>query len=96
MEREFGSLFKMAENLVQKTMPLHEVINILQLVYREAGCALPDAQLADYLLCRSAVPPLSLLSDVLLHILTPLQTAGAFDTGATDNMGKPQAAQGSV
>lgn len=93
MEKQSGSLFKLAENLVQKTMPLHDMIALLQLVYREAGCILPADALADYLLRRAPVPPLSLLSDILLQILTPLQAAGAFEGAeAADLAGKPQAA----
>lgn len=93
MEKETGSLFTLAEKLVQKTIPLHDVIGILQLVYRDAGCVLPDDVLGDYLLRRAPVPPLSLLSDILLHILTPLQAAGAFEEAEESNLaGKPQAA----
>lgn len=95
MEKETGSLFTLAEKLVQKTIPLHDVIGILQLVYRDAGCVLPEEVLGDYLLRRAPVPPLSLLSDILLHILTPLQAAGAFErVEECDPAGKPQAAAG--
>lgn len=93
MEKDTGSLFKLAEDLVQKTIPLHDVIHILQLVYRDAGCIVPADALGDYLLRQSPVPPLSLLSDILLQILTPLQAAGAFESAeAEDLAGKPQAA----
>lgn len=79
LEKKGGSLFKIADQLVQKELPLSDILQLLLVAY-----ASPDHErqsLADYILKQSPKPPAQILSEILLHILTPSQRMGAIQSG---------------
>jgi|GEM_PF-1596676 len=93
LEAENGSLLKLADDLVQKSLPLSKVLDILCLVYSHAGCGLESEALRLFLWRGMGQSPVALLSDILIDILTPLHDMDAVETkgGAP---GEPQAAPG--
>lgn len=77
LETQFGSLLKRADDLVQKNLPLSQVLEMLCTVYRAAGCDMPDDRLRTYLWRGTGQSPVALLSDILLCLLAPLQKMDA-------------------
>jgi len=80
LEAEHGSLLKLADDLVQKNMPLSRVLDILCLVYSHTGCTHTKDSLREFLWRGMAPSPVALLSDILIDILTPLQSMDVFET----------------
>lgn len=70
---ETRSLLKTAEMLLSRELRVSEVLLLLRICYRAAGCRMDDAALDAWLLGRS---PASLLADILSGILTPLAALG--------------------
>ena len=92
LETQYGSLLKRADDLVQKNMPLSQVLDMLCTIYRDAGCEVPPETLSAYLWRGMGQSPVTLLSDILLAILTPLQRMDALtETGGA--AGEPPAAK---
>jgi|GEM_PF-3785048 len=77
LEEAGGSLFLIAEKLVQKTLGLAEIIRLLGIVYQHAKIKMPAEQIPDFLLTQSPTPPASLLADVLMALLHPLYAMDA-------------------
>lgn len=93
LEDRYGSLLKLADDLVQKTLPLSRVLNILCLVYAEAGCKLADETLRPFLWRDAGPSPVALLSDILIDILAPLHDMDAIDAkGGAPGEGRNKAA----
>ena len=78
MEEAYGSLYKIAESLLDKSLPLSSMIGILKMLYRYAGCKIPEAELDDFFLRQ---PCTELLTSVLLDILEPIDRMGAITPG---------------
>lgn len=76
IEKQGGSLFKIADQLVAKEMPLGDIIRLLTTIYLFAGSTVSADNVADILLKRR-ISPAVLLSNILLAILTPLHHLGA-------------------
>jgi hypothetical protein len=85
LEKKAGSLFKLADQLVQRELTLSEILQVLEVVYGAAGILVPDV--ASFLLRQSTRPPAQILSEVLVHILTPAARMGAVETGERDAAG---------
>ena len=78
-KKKAGSLFKLADQLVQRELSLSEILQVLEVVYTVAGITMPDV--TSFLLRQSVRPPAQVLSEVLVHILTPAVRMGAVETG---------------
>jgi hypothetical protein len=81
LEKKGGSLFKIADQLVQKELSMSEILQLLCVAYKAAGCETVASDLSDYLLLRSKRAPSSLLSDILVEILSPAAKLGAVKAG---------------
>lgn len=79
LEAEYGSLLKLADDLVQKTLPLSKVLDTLVVVYGYAACTLDDETLRLFLWRGMKQSPVALLSDILIDILTPLHDMDAIE-----------------
>lgn len=66
VEEGYGSLYALAEDLLEKTLPLSEMVEIVKTLYRHAGCAVPD----DFLLQQ---PCTEILITFLLDVLGPIE-----------------------
>lgn len=77
-EEAYGSLYKIAESLLDKSLPLSTMIGILKIIYRHAGCKVPEAELDPFFLRQ---PCTELLTSVLLDILEPIDRMGAITPG---------------
>lgn len=73
MEGTYGSIYQMAENLLDKSLPLSTIIGVLKMLYRHAGCGISEDVLDDFLLRQ---PCTELLTSVLLTILEPIEQLG--------------------
>jgi hypothetical protein len=80
LEDTGGSLFKTADMLVDKTLPLTDIVRLLRVAYAQAGF---DGNIAEFLLA-ARTPPALLLKDILLGILAPLHRMGAVADGEND------------
>ena len=78
MEKAYGSLYQIAESLLDKSLLLSTMIGILKMFYRHAGCKVPEAELDDFFLRQ---PCTELLTSVLLDILEPIDRMGAITSG---------------
>lgn len=78
LEDAGGSLLKLADRLVAHDLKLSEMLPLLRLCYRRAGCALADAEI-DALILRHS--PAALMASLLMGILAPLQEMGAVTAG---------------
>lgn len=81
LEDAHGSVFSMAENILQKTLPLSEAIAILAGIYRAGGCTMTDDARAEFLLADAA--PVAVLTGILTRIITPLHHLDAVEDVAT-------------
>jgi hypothetical protein len=93
LEEAGGSLFLIAEGLVQKTLGLADIIRLLGIVYQHAQAKTTAAkmtadQLPDFLLTQSPIPPASILADVLMAILRPLYAMEAVQESADTPLGE--------
>jgi len=70
MEGTYGSLYQLAESLLDKSLPLSTIIGVLKMIYRHAGCGISEDALDDFLLRQ---PCTELLTSVLLDILEPIE-----------------------
>ena len=70
MEGTYGSIYQMAENLLDKSLPLSTIIGVLKMLYRHAECEISEDVLDDFLLQQ---PCTELLTSVLLDILEPIE-----------------------
>jgi hypothetical protein len=67
VEADHGSLYVLAEDLLGKTLPLSEMVEIVKMLYGHAGCtAVPD----DFLLQQ---PCTEILITFLLDVLGPIE-----------------------
>ena len=66
VEAGCGSLYALAEDLLEKTLPLSEMIEIVKKLYLHAGCEVPD----DFLLQQ---PCTEILITFLLEVLGPIE-----------------------
>ena len=71
LESVHGSLYQLAEELLDKTLPLSEMIDVMKMLYRHAGCA---AELDDFLLRQ---PCTELLITFLLEVIGPVERIAA-------------------
>jgi len=71
LESEHGSLYLLADELLDKTLPLSEMVEVVQTLYRHAGC---DAALDEFLLQQ---PCTEILINFLLEVLGPIERAAA-------------------
>jgi hypothetical protein len=78
IEENQGSLYQMAESLLDKSLPLGALIGVLKILYRHAGCGMTEERLDDFLLRQ---PCTELLTSVLLDILGPIDRLGAVQPG---------------
>lgn len=74
LESAGGSLFKTADMLLAQELPQDDMIKLLAVIYRHAGCAMESALLDDFLLRSS---PATTLTGVLVGLLAPLHDLGA-------------------
>lgn len=80
LEEAGGSLFKIADMLLQRELPLCDVITLLHVTYETAGCAESRENRAEFLLEKS---PALLLTNILVAILDPLHQMGAVHEAET-------------
>jgi hypothetical protein len=76
VEEGYGSLHALAEDLLEKTLPLSEMIEIVKTLYRYAGCMSVDD---EFLLQQ---PCTEILITFLLDVLGPIERAATPPTGA--------------
>jgi hypothetical protein len=69
LENAHGSLYLLAEDLLEKSLPLSEMVEIVKALYRYAGC---DEELDDFLLQQ---PCTEILITFLLEVLGPVERA---------------------
>lgn len=74
LEAAGGSLFKTADMLLSRELPLGDVLKLLSVAYRHAGCAIEATELDEFLLKSS---PALTLTDILVGLLAPLHDLGA-------------------
>jgi hypothetical protein len=67
LEGEYGSLYLLAEDLLEKSLPLSEMVEIVKALYRHAGC---DDVLDGFLLQQ---PCTEILITFLLEVLGPIE-----------------------
>ena len=67
VEASYGSLYALAEDLLEKTLPLSEMVEIVKKLYVHAGC---DAPPDDFLLQQ---PCTEILITFLLEVLAPIE-----------------------
>ncbi len=77
MEQE-ASLMKTAERLLARELKLSEMLPLLRVCYRAAGCEMCDPALNGFLLEHA---PGLLLAEILVAILSPLSALGAVQPG---------------
>lgn len=78
IEKDHGSLYRMAENLLEQSLPFSTMAAILKIIYRYAGCKMPEDELDDFILRQ---PCAELLGTILLEILEPVERLGAILPG---------------
>jgi len=78
IEGGYGSLYQLAENLLDESLPFSTVAGILKTLYRHAGCKMTEEALDDFILRQ---PGAELLTAVLLEILEPIDRMGAVMPG---------------
>jgi hypothetical protein len=78
LEEAGGSLLKLADRLVAHELKIGEMLPLLRLCYRRAGCALEGEALESFILSRT---PAALTASLLMNILSPLQDMGAVAVG---------------
>jgi hypothetical protein len=83
LEDADGSLFKTADMLLQKELPLTDVLKLVAVAYRAAGCVMPEEELNVFLLQHT---PALILTEILVGLLAPMRQMGV------DPGGKPQPA----
>ena len=71
LERDYGSLYLLAEDLLEKSLPLSEMVEIVRVLYRHAGCG---AALDGFLLQQ---PCTEILITFLLEVLGPIERVAA-------------------
>jgi hypothetical protein len=71
VEADYGSLYALADDLLEKTLPLSEMVDIVKVLYRHAGCA---KSLDDFLLQQ---PCTEILITFLMEAIGPVERAGA-------------------
>ena len=67
LESVHGSLYELAEDLLEKTLPLSEMVEVVKTLYRHAGC---DGEIDDFLLQQ---PCTEMLITFLLEVLGPVE-----------------------
>ncbi len=67
LENEYGSLYLLAEDMLEKTLPLSGMVDIVKALYRFAGCG---ADIDDFLLQQ---PCTEILITFLLEVLGPVE-----------------------
>ena len=77
LEKTGGSLFKTADMLLQKELPLGDIVRLVKAAYRHAGCKTEDTALDEFILQHS---PALVLTEILTGLLTPMQEMGAGET----------------
>jgi hypothetical protein len=83
LEQAGGSLFKTADMLLQRELPLTDVLNLVTVAYRAAGCGEQEEELNAFLLQRA---PALILTEILVGLLAPMRQMGV------SLEGKPQPA----
>jgi hypothetical protein len=74
LENEYGSLYLLAEDLLEKSLPLSEMVEIVKVLYRHAGC---DDEIDRFLLQQ---PCTEILINFLLEVLGPIERVAAHPT----------------
>lgn len=74
IEKNHGSIYQLAEKMLDKSLGLAAIVSILQSAYRAAGCAVTD----EFLLRQDCA---EILTSVLLDILSPIERLGAVQPG---------------
>jgi len=70
VEADYGSLYALAEDLLEKTLPLSEMVEIVKVLYRHAGCA---KSLDEFLLQQ---PCTEILINFLMKAIGPVERVG--------------------
>lgn len=70
IENAYGSIYRLAEGLVDRSLSLTVIVGILKLAYRHAGC-----EITEEVILRQ--PCTELLTSILLDILGPVDRLGA-------------------
>ena len=78
LEGGYGSLYQMAEDLLNQSFPLSSMAGVLKVLFRHAGCAVEENILDDFIIQQ---PCADILASVLLDILGPVERLGAVTTG---------------
>lgn len=74
LERVHGSIYGIAEKLLEETLTLSAMMGILKTLYRHAGCESTEEALEEIVLRETNG---ELLATVLLDILAPIERLGA-------------------
>jgi hypothetical protein len=69
MEETAGSLYALAADLLAGSAAHSDLLRLLDVVYRHAGCTLDENCRADYLM---TLPAARLVTELLAAVLTPL------------------------
>lgn len=72
------SLLKTAERLLSRDLKISEILPLLHICYRAAGCTAADADLDAFLLERA---PGLMLAEILVALIAPLAGMGAASPG---------------
>jgi hypothetical protein len=67
LEGEYGSLYLLADDLLEKSLPLSEMVEIVKALYRHAGCT---GEIDGFLLQQ---PCTEILISFLLEVLGPIE-----------------------
>lgn len=70
IEADYVSLYRLADELLDKTLPVTEMLAVLTMLYRHAGCEAGDDALGAFLLTRASA---AMLEDFLVAVLGPLE-----------------------
>ena len=78
VEQKHGSLYRIAEEVLNKNQPFSATVNLLKTIYRQAGFDGDDAVLEEFLFRQ---PCVEMLTSFLLEILRPAEKLGAISPG---------------
>lgn len=78
IESAHGSLYQVAEDMLEQSLPMSKMVEFLKIIYRHAGCDIPEEALEEFLLKQ---PCPELLIALLLSILDPVDKMGGSTPG---------------
>lgn len=83
LENEYGSLYQVSEDILSQSMSVSRMAGFLKMLYRHAGCDVPE----EWLLKQSST---DLLVTFLLSVLEPIDKIGAVLLGENQTAPKEE------